>query len=239
MLAPPSPPPEPAVNTPPPPRSRRTGAAAPKPLKPSPKKVAAGASPRRRSKPVAARGSSDAKPQMLVVSHAASGPQPAAESGMSDAPPAETGDDTPADLSAAITAWQQFDAQAEGLLVGRAQADNMVQLLSSQVESKQPEQVIMEVGLWLALHCCSSGANKPHVLFVGISTQGTLSINAFLRQAELGSLCSAEAAGRITICCIVASAPGTLSVSSEMHVVCCCSRNDIAILALRSALYQC
>lgn len=58
-------------------------------------------------------------------------------------------DGTPAELSAAIAAWQQFEEQAKALLVGRKQADNMVQLLLSQVEGKQPEQVTMEVDVAL------------------------------------------------------------------------------------------
>lgn len=168
MLAPPSPPPEPAANTPPPPRSKRTGAAAPKPLKPAPKKAAAGASPKLKSKPVAASGSSDTKQQKLVLPDADPSPQPAAEAGISDALPGETVDDTPAELSAAIAAWEQFDEQAKGLLVGRAQADNMVQLLSSQVEGKRPEQVIMEV-VFLAVSAplCSIDNNYMCACFFG------------------------------------------------------------------------
>lgn len=60
-----------------------------------------------------------------------------------------TDDGTPAELSAAMAAWQQFEEQAKALLVGRKQADNMVQLLLSQVEGKQPEQVTMEVDVAL------------------------------------------------------------------------------------------
>ncbi len=60
-----------------------------------------------------------------------------------------TDDGTPAELSVAMAAWQQFEEQAKALLVGRKQADNMVQLLLSQVEGKQPEQVTMEVDVAL------------------------------------------------------------------------------------------
>ena len=61
----------------------------------------------------------------------------------------EAGDDIPAELSTQLTACQQFEEQAKALLVGRAQPDNMVQLLSSQVEGKQPEQVTLEVRNYL------------------------------------------------------------------------------------------
>jgi len=85
------------------------------------------------------------------------------------APASNTADDgTPAELSAAIAAWQQFEEQAKALLVGRKQADNMVQLLLSQVEGKQPEQVTMEVDValiaffrcWLAFSLSASPAMK-------------------------------------------------------------------------------
>lgn len=164
MLAPPSPPPEPATNALAPPRGRRTGAAAPKPPKPSPKKVAAASSPRRsKSKPVASGSTSDTKQQKLVLPDADPSPL---EPGVSDpGVPAADVDDTPAELSTAIAVWQQFDEEAKGLLVGRAQADNMVQLLTSQVENKQPEQVIMEVDLWPRLHRCVSRDNDTCCIF--------------------------------------------------------------------------
>lgn len=138
MMAPPSPPPEPAANTPTPSRSRRTAAPAPKPVGPTPKKAAVGVSARRKSK-------SDAGGQKLVLPDADSSLQPPAEPAVTDTPAPEAIDDTPAELSAAIAAWQQFDEQAKNWVVGRAQSDNMVQLLSSQVEGKQPDQVVMEV----------------------------------------------------------------------------------------------
>ena len=147
MMAPPSPPPEPAVNTSTPSRSRRTAAPAPKLVRPTPKKAAAGASPRRKSK-----SSAGGQQQKLVLPDADPSLQPPAEPAVTEMLAPEVVHDTPAELSAAIAAWQQFDEQAKNLLVGRGQSDNMVQLLSSQVEGKQPDQVVMEVEL----------SNLPH-----------------------------------------------------------------------------
>lgn len=70
-------------------------------------------------------------------------------------------DSAPAELSAAIAAWQQFEEQAKALLMGRAQPDNMAQLLSSQVEGKQQAQVTMEVWCFvdvLAMHAVGGSA---------------------------------------------------------------------------------
>lgn len=153
MMAPPSPPPEPAANALSPSRSRRPAASPAKPVKQPSKKAAAVVSPRRRSKP-----SAGGQQQKLVLPDKAdpslqppAGPgvtdTPGATdaSGVTDAPAPEANDDIPATLSAAIAAWQQFHEQAKGLLLGRAQSDNMVQLLSSEVEGKHPDQVVMEV----------------------------------------------------------------------------------------------
>ena len=147
MMAPPSPPPEPAANTSPPSRYRRTAVAAPKPVRSSSKKAAAGVSPRRKSK-----SSAGGQQQKLVLPDAEPSIQAPAEPGVTDTPAPEVVDTTPAELSAAIATWQQFDEHAKGLLVGKVQSDNMVQLLSSQVEDKQPDQVIMEVKLGHILH---------------------------------------------------------------------------------------
>ena len=147
MMAPPSPPPEPAANTSTPSRSRRTAAPASKPVRSAPKKAASGASPRRKSKPSAGR-----QQQNLVLPDADPSLQPPTEPGVTESPAPEVLDDTPAELSAAIAAWQQFDEHAKDLLVGKVQSDNMVQLLSNQVEDKQADQVIVEVELSHLLH---------------------------------------------------------------------------------------
>lgn len=151
-MAPPSPPPESATNPLSPSRSRRPAAPAAKPVK-QPKKAATGASPKQRSKP-----SAGGQQQKLVLPDADPSIHPPAEPGVTDPPGAtdtpapEVVDDTPATLSAATAAWQQFHEQAKGLLIGRAQSDNMVQLLSSNVEGKHPDQVVMEVEPSQLLH---------------------------------------------------------------------------------------
>ena len=119
-------------------------------------------SPRRKSKGSApATDQGEQKPASLGVTEAApsavdsSGGGAATASTAGDVVAVTTAventageDSAPAELSAAVTAWQQFEEQAKALVVGRAQPDNMAQLLSSQVEGKQPAQVTMEV--W----CC-------------------------------------------------------------------------------------
>lgn len=150
MMAPPSPPPEPAATTSTPSRSRRTASPAPKPARSMPKKAAAGTSPRRKSK-----SSAGGQQQKLVLPDADPSLQPPTEPGVTEIPAPEVVDDIPAELSAAIAAWQQFDEHAKDLLVGKVQSDNMVQLLSIQIEDKQADQVIMEVDLSHLLH--SSG----------------------------------------------------------------------------------
>ena len=143
-MAPPSPPPEPAAKSPSPSRTRRTAPPAQQPAKKTPKKVAAGSSPTRKSK--AAKGSNE---QKLVLPDNEPSQQPAAESQPAlaalAASTSEAVDDMPAQLSAALLVWQQFAEQAQPLILGRAQPDNMVQLMSSQVEGKQAEQVMLEV----------------------------------------------------------------------------------------------
>ena len=156
MLAPPSPPPEPAANTPNPSRSRRTPAPAEKPVKPTSKKAAAGVAPRRKSKPAAVGSRPSSQQQTLLLPDVDPSPEPAAEPGFSEAPAPEAVEDAPAELCTAIAAWQQFDEQAKGLLVGRPLSDNMVQLLLSQVKGKQPDQVIVEVQLKKFVHRCGS-----------------------------------------------------------------------------------
>lgn len=144
LLAPPLPPPEPAAKSPSPSRTRRTAAPAQPPAKKTPKKTAAGSSPTRKSK--AAKGSNE---QKLVLPDNGPSQQPPAESQplltASAASASETVDDIPAQLSAALLVWQHFAEQAQPLILGRAQPDNMVQLMSSQVEGKQAEQVMLEV----------------------------------------------------------------------------------------------
>jgi len=97
---------------------------------------------------LASKGAADAAPGAVDGNVSSGG-----GGGGDDAASATAGntadDGTPAELSAAIAAWQQFEEQAKALLVGRKQADNMVQLLLSQVEGKQPEQVTMEVDVAL------------------------------------------------------------------------------------------
>ena len=97
---------------------------------------------------LASKGAADAAPGAVDGNVSSGG-----GGGGDDAPSATAGntadDGTPAELSAAIAAWQQFEEQAKALLVGRKQADNMVQFLLSQVEGKQPEQVTMEVDVAL------------------------------------------------------------------------------------------
>ena len=105
-------------------------------------KAAASAAGQQQQK-MASKGAADAAPGASAVDGNVGG------GGDVDAASATAGnatdDGTPAELSAAIAAWQQFEEQAKALLVGRTQADNMVQLLLSQVEGKQPEHVTMEV----------------------------------------------------------------------------------------------
>ncbi len=97
---------------------------------------------------LASKGAADAAPGAVDGNVSSGG-----GGGGDDAASATAGntadDGTPAELSAAIAAWQQFEEQAKALLVGRKQADNMVQLLLSQVEGKQPEKVTMEVAVAL------------------------------------------------------------------------------------------
>jgi len=97
---------------------------------------------------LASKGAADAAPGAVDGNVSSGG-----GGGGDDAASATAGntadDGTPAELSAAIAAWQQFEEQAKALLVGRKQADNMVQFLLSQVEGKQPEQVTMEVDVAL------------------------------------------------------------------------------------------
>ena len=165
MMEPPSPPPEPAANTSTPSRSRRTAAAASKRVRATPKKAAAGVSPRQKSK-LCAGG----QQEKLVLPDADPSLQPPVEPGVTDTPAPEVVDNTPAELSAAIAAWQQFDEHAKDLLVGKVQSDNMVQLLSSQVEDKQPDQVVMEVNFSILLHNFGSRDTDYCTLSVGCHT---------------------------------------------------------------------
>lgn len=100
---------------------------------------------------LALQGAADAAPGASAVDGNASA---AAGGGDVDAASAAAGnvadDGIPAELSAAIAAWQQYEEQAKALVVGRKQADNMVQLLVSQVEGKRLEQVTMEVCVTLS-----------------------------------------------------------------------------------------
>lgn len=145
LEAPPSPPPEPVIKTLSPLRSRRSAAAAQQLTKKGPTKATAGASPRRKSK-LRAKDNSTRQQQKLVLPDEEPTTQPpfepVQEAARSDA---EAVNNVPAELSAALAVWQQFEGQAKPLVVGRAQSDNMVQLLSSQAEGKQPEQVVTEV----------------------------------------------------------------------------------------------
>ena len=135
-------------------RSRRAPPPAQQAVRKTPKKSTDTALPKRKSKAaapagqqqqkLASKGAADAAPGASAVDGNVSsggGDVDAASATAGNA----TDDGTPAELSAAIAAWQQFEEQAKALLVGRKQADNMVQLLLSQVEGKQPEQVTMEV----------------------------------------------------------------------------------------------
>ena len=153
-LAAPSPPPEPTTNASSPSCSRRTAPSAQQAAKKATKKApAANASPRRKSK-----SATVSSKEHVVLSDAGPSLQPAAEVGSvlvgsdaTDAAAPEAANDIPAELSEALAAWQEFEVQAKGLILGRPQQDNMVQLLSSQVEGKQAEQVTMEVSLHLHL----------------------------------------------------------------------------------------
>ena len=135
-------------------RSRRTPAPAQQATRKTPKKSTDTALPKRKSKAAApAAGQQQQKLASKGAADAASGAVDGNVSGggggggdAASATASNTTDDgTPAELSAAIAAWQQFEEQAKALLVGRKQADNMVQLLLSQVEGKRPEQVTIEV----------------------------------------------------------------------------------------------
>ncbi len=153
LLKPPSPPPEPVTaSARSPQRSRRAPAPAQQTARKTPKKSTDAALPKRKSE--AAAPAAGQQQQKLASKGAADAPgavdgNVSGGDGAVDAASATAGnttdDGTPAELSAAIAAWQQFEEQAKALLVGRKQADNMVQLLLSQVEGKQPEQVTMEV----------------------------------------------------------------------------------------------
>ena len=141
-------------------RSRRAPPPAQQAARKTPKKSTDTALPKRKSKAaapaagqqqqkLALKGAADAAPGASVVDGNVG------DGGGDDADAASatagntTDDGTPAELSAAIAAWQQFEEQAKALLVGSRQADNMVQLLLSQVDGKQPEQVAMEVDVAL------------------------------------------------------------------------------------------
>ena len=164
LLAPPSPPPEPATSPGRSPVRSRRGPSAAKAAKKAPQKPqgpAASPSPRRRSKTVvaatAATAAAEQPNQMLAQQDSAQ----AAVASQADAPapaPAAAGEDAtasdgiPAELSAAVSAWQQFEQQAKGLLVGRTQPDSAMQLLQSFVEGKKPEQVTLEVSFMFKSH---------------------------------------------------------------------------------------
>lgn len=89
------------------------------------------------------KGAQISKPKRKGLAAAESGELNAVDMPLGEAMQEE--EELPDELTASLAAWQEFQAETTAMLLGKPQADNMVHLLQSQVEGKEPDRVTMQV----------------------------------------------------------------------------------------------